>query len=149
MKTYFVNGVEYHSDFDYLTLADILQNARFSPEDSYLISDSGKEYRQPGEKIMLTDGEKFEVKYLRGKATETTIKYEVNGEQQETNQSPLALKTILMNAGRDAGIEPGEVEKFRLENLSTGEKYTDLNELVPISNGDKFAAIYKGATPVA
>ena len=149
MKIYFVNGVECHTDSDHLTPSDILEKAGFSPEESYLVSNSGKEFHQSDEVISLRDGEKFEVKTVRGEFGGITIHYEVNGEQQTTNKNSLSLETILKNAGAGAGINPGEENMFRLENLSTDEKYNDLDKPVPLHDGDKFIAIYEGATPVA
>lgn len=149
MKNYFVDGVEYHTDSDHLTTSDILEKAKISPRENYLVSDSGEEFRQADEMISLRDGEKFEVKIVTEELGEITIHYEVNGEQQTTNKNSLSLETILKNAGAGAGINPGEENMFRLENLSTKEKYSDLDKPVVLHDGDKFIAIYAGPTPVA
>ena len=54
-----------------------------------------------------------------------------------------------MNAGRDAGIDPDDLQNYRLENLATSNRYNEPDELVPVRDGDKFVAIYTGSTPVA
>ena len=77
------------------------------------------------------------------------FRYTVNGEQQTTKQSPTTLKAILENAGRAAGVDPTELQSYRLENIATGDRYNNLEDPVPIHNGDNFVAIYTGATPVA
>ena len=149
MLKYFVDGKEFHSESNQLTLREILQNAGLLSDDSYLVSDSGKEFHQFDETITLNEGEKFEVKRDRSRSDGKPINYEVNGELQTTNESALTVEAILKNAGRKAGIDPNEPEKYRLDNLATDKKYNDPSELVPIHNGDKFVAIYTSVTPVA
>ena len=149
MKSYFVSGVKYHTDSDHLTPSEILEKADYSPKENYLVSNSGKEFRQADEMISLKDGEKFDVKIVRKELGGLTIHYEVNGEQQTTNKNSLSVETILKNAGLGAGINPEEENMFQLENLSTGERHNDLDKPVTLHDGDKFIAIYVGVTAVA
>lgn len=149
MKTYFVAGKRQQTDHNTLAQHQLLDNAGYPSSDYYLISTNGHEYRQPEEQVPIADGEKFEVKPLRHRPVDSQIQYEVNGERQTAQQSPITLKVILDNAGRDAGIDPAEIHSYRLENVTTGDRYSSLDELVPVSNDDSFVAIYTGATPVA
>ena len=47
MKNYFVNGVEYHTDSDHLTLSDILEKADFSPEKVILFPIAARNFINP------------------------------------------------------------------------------------------------------
>ena len=147
--TYFVDGKLQQSDQDTRFQKEILEWAGFAPKQYYLIGENGSEYRHPDDQVPLTDGEKFEVKPLRGTIPSGKIHYEVNGEHQTTETSPVLLRDVLEKAGRKAGIEPDDLERYRLENSDTGARYTELDEPVPIQDGDKFVAIYIGKTPVA
>ena len=149
MITYFVNGKLQQSDQDTLSQKEILERAGFAPEQYYLLSENGSEYRGPDDRVPLKDGEKFEVKPLRGTTPSGVIHYEVNGSPQTTETSPVPLREILEKAGHDAGVGPDNLERYRLENSDTGARYAELDEPVPIRDGDKFVAIYVGASPVA
>lgn len=147
--SYFVDGRLQQSAWDTLSQQEILEKAGYAPAEYYLIDESGAEYRNPQDKVSLKDGEKFEVKPLRGIAPNDVIHYEVNGEHQTAETSPVLLRDILEKAGRKAGIEPNDLERYRLENSNTEAQYTELDEPVPVRDGDKFFAIYIGKTPVA
>lgn len=147
--SYFVDGRLQQSDRDALPQREILEKAGYAEAEYYLIDGGGTEYRSPDDKVLLKDGEKFEVKPLRGAAPSGVIHYKVNGELQTAEDSPVPLRDILEKAGRKAGIEPNDLERYRLENSGTDAKYKGLDELVPIRDGDQFVAIYVGKTPVA
>ena len=147
--SYFVDGRLQQSDRDALSQREILDKAGYAEAEYYLIGGDGAEYRSPDDKVSLKDGEKFEVKPLRGTAPGDVLHYEVNGEHQTAEASPVPLRDILEKAGRKAGIEPNDLERYRLENKDTGAKYAELDEPVPIHDGDQFFAIYVGKTPVA
>lgn len=147
--TYFVNNQPQQSDQSALPQREILAKAGYGAEEYYLIDGSGTEYRAPDAQVPVKDGEKFEVKPLRKTPPHEVIHYEVNGLRQTTETSPLPLQNILERAGRDAGIGSDDLGRYRLENSATGDKYTNLADPVPIHDGDKFVAIYVGATPVA
>ena len=149
MVIYFVNGNQQQSDQNILNQDELLQRAGYSSVDYYVTSENGKEYRRPDDEILISGGEKFFVKPYRGESADTNIVYEVNGESQETTQSPINLETVLRNAGHGAGIDLSDLNNYRLENVITNDRYNNLDELVPINNGDKFIAIYTGSTPVA
>ena len=149
MPTYYVEGKTLQSDEKNLRQKEILEMAGYSPEAYYLVSESGTEYRQPDDQVPIAEGEKFSVKPHREIIGGDVIHYEVNGERQRTNISPVALKIILMNAGREAGVDPNDLQNYRLENIATGDRYNDPDEPVPVREGDKFVAIYTGSTPVA
>ena len=74
--------------------------------------------------------------------------YEVQGEPQETDHE-MTVKEVLENAGTKASIDVNELDNYILEDLNTGKKYENLQDPVPINEGDKFVAIYRGKTPVA
>lgn len=147
--SYFVDGRLQQSDRDALSQREILEKAGYAEAEYYLIGEDGAEYRSPDDKVSLKDREKFEVKPLRGTAPSDVIHYKVNGEHQTAEASPVLLRDILEEAGRKAGIEPNDLERYRLENSDTGAKYAELDERVPIRDGDQFVAIYVGKTPVA
>ena len=149
MITYFVDGKLQQSAQDTLSQKEILERAGFVPEQYYLIGENGSEYRDPDDRVPLKDGEKFEVKPLRGTTPSGVIHYEVNGFPQTTETSPVPLREILEKAGRNAGIGPDDLDRYRLENNDAKTQYTELDEPVPIRDGDKFVAIYIGKTPVA
>ena len=86
MITYFVNGEPQHSDEKILRQREILEKAGYSPEEYYLISENGPEYRQPDEQVPITEGGKFEVKPQREAPSGDLIHYEVNGESQTTKE---------------------------------------------------------------
>ena len=147
--SYFVDGRLQQSDRDALLQREILEKAGYAEAEYYLIGEDGTEYRGPDDKVPLKDGEKFEVKPLRGAAPSGVIHYKVNGEIQTAEDSPIPLRDILEKAGRKAGIEPNDLERYRLENSGTEARYEGLDEPVPIHDGDQFVAIYIGKTPVA
>ena len=149
MTSYFVDGQRQQTDENTLEQHQILEKAGYSSTDYYLVSESGHEYRNPNGQVPISEGEKFQIKPLRVQPAGNVILYEVNGESQTTERSPLTLKVILENAGRGAGVDPADLQSYRLENLATGLRYNNLDDPVPIRTGDKFVAIYTGATPVA
>lgn len=149
MITYFVDGKPQQSERDARFQKEILERAGFAPGRYRLIGENGAEYRRPDERVSLADGEKFEIKPLRETAPSGEIRYAVNGEPQTAAASPVPLREILEQAGREAGIEPDDLERYRLENPATEARYAALDEPVPIRDGDKFVAIYIGKTPVA
>lgn len=149
MITYFVDGRPQQSNQNTLSQQEILEKAGYPKAEYYLIAENGKEYRSPDDQVPIKNEEKFEVKPLRGTTPSGEIHYEVNGLPQTTATSPVPLREILEKAGRDAGIGPDDLERYRLENANTGAQYVELAGLVPINDGDKFVAIYVGSTPVA
>ena len=74
--------------------------------------------------------------------------YEVQGEPQETDHE-MTVKEILEKAGPKASIDVNELDKYILEDMTTGKKYENLQDPVKINEGDKFIANYRGKTPVA
>lgn len=146
---YFVGGRAQQSDRDTLSQRQILEKADYPEAEYYLIGEDGSEYKNPEDQVFIKDGEKFEAKPLRGMAPNAVIHYEVNGERQTAEISPVPLREILEKAGQEAGIGPDNLERYRLENRNTGARYTELDEPVPIHDGEAFVAIYVGATPVA
>ena len=149
MTTYFVNGRPQNTAEKALRQHEILEKAGYSSTKYFLISEKGSEYRQADDQVPIAEGEKFEAKPLRDEPIESIIHYEVNGECQITTLTPVALQIILENAGRDAGIDSDDLKHYRLENVTTGDRYNNLDDLIPVQDGDKFVAIHTGATPVA
>lgn len=75
--------------------------------------------------------------------------YLVNGENQDTTKDELTVKDILKQAGKPASIDTDQIDQYILENINTGEKYSDLSTKVKIEEGESFIAIHSGPTPVA
>lgn len=74
---------------------------------------------------------------------EKTITYFVNGEVQTTTEHKLKVETILSNAG----FKP--VTDYELERDEGHKIFKDLNEEIPIHDGEKFTALFIGTTPVS
>ena len=129
----------------------LLQLAGTSSKDAVLISEDGIEHGNADELIDIRPGERFKTRKLDSseKPVEKPIRYTVNGEVNTTAVNPLSLEAILRNAGPGAAIDVEDVGNYYLENVSDGRKYDNLNDLVTLSDGDKFIAIHVGSTPVA
>ena len=69
--------------------------------------------------------------------------YYVNGEKQTTSDKKLKVETILSNAG----FTP--VSDYDLQRDNGNKIFSDLNEEIPIHDGEKFTALFKGTTPVS
>lgn len=74
---------------------------------------------------------------------EKTITYYVNGEPKTTVHKKLKVETILI----DSGFTPAT--DYELERDNGHKIFTDLNEEIPIHDGEKFTALFKGTTPVS
>ncbi len=72
-----------------------------------------------------------------------TIRYFVNGEDQETDQRKLAVRTILTNAG----MTPAE--QYRLVRDNGNHTFPDLDQEVPLHEGERFTALFQGPTPTS
>ena len=77
------------------------------------------------------------------------IRYEVNGEAQETDKRRLSLEEILRRAGAPAGVDVSQIDSYFLENTADGRRYENLGDLIALEDGDRFLAIHVGKTPVA
>jgi hypothetical protein len=71
------------------------------------------------------------------------IHYSVNGEPQETVDHKLTVTQILTNAGF---TPPGDYELTR---DAGNQVFNDVNEEVPIHEGEKFTATFRGPTPTS
>jgi hypothetical protein len=72
-----------------------------------------------------------------------TIHYTVNAEPQETEHLKLTVRQILVNAG----FQPAE--DYDLTRDNGHHKLPDLDEEVPIHEGESFTATFKGPTPTS
>jgi hypothetical protein len=72
-----------------------------------------------------------------------TITYYVNGESQTTQHHKLTVRTILTNAG----FTPAE--NYRLVRDAGNHTYTNLDEEVPLHEGETFTALFQGPTPTS
>ena len=147
---FFIDDKPFPVRGDQERVSTLLGMAGTSPDEAVLISNDGVEHR--GEELVrVHPGDRFETKIVDAPQQPVTerIRYTVNGEPNTTDVSPLSLEAILREAGAGAAIDVNDIGSYYLENISTGRKYEDLNDLVPIENGDKFVAIHVGRTPVA
>ncbi len=71
------------------------------------------------------------------------IQYTVNGEVQTTTSKDLSVGTILTNAG----FTP--VSEYNLERDEGHKVYSNPDEVIPIHEGEKFTALFKGPTPTS
>ena len=129
----------------------LLQLAGTFSKDAVLVSEEGVEHGNPDELIDIRPDERFKTRKRDSseKPVEKPIRYTVNGEVNTTVVNPLSLEAILRNAGLGAAIDLDDLGSYYLENIADGHKYENLNDLVTISDGDKFLAIHVGSTPVA
>ncbi|HLX56142.1 MAG TPA: hypothetical protein VKR83_03885 [Ktedonobacteraceae bacterium] len=74
---------------------------------------------------------------------EQTITYFVNGESQTTHHRKLTVRSILDSAG----FTPPE--DYRLVRVAGNHTYTNLDEEVPLHEGEKFTALFQGPTPTS
>ena len=147
---FFIDDKPFPVGKDQRRVSTLLDMAGTSPDEAVLISNDGVEHR--GEELVrVHPGDRFETKIVDAPQQPVTerIRYTVNGEPNTTDVSPLSLEAILREAGAGAAIEVEEIGSYYLENITTGHRYEDLNDLVPIENGDTFVAIHVGRTPVA
>jgi hypothetical protein len=73
----------------------------------------------------------------------TTTKYFVNAEVQTTDEHKLTVRQILENAG----FTPAE--QYELIRDQGHHKYPNLDEEVPLRQGEHFTAKFVGVTPVS
>ena len=71
------------------------------------------------------------------------ITYFVNGEAQTTSSHKLTVRQILENAG----FTPAE--EYKLIRDNGHHEYKDLDEEVPLHEGERFTAIFQGPTPTS
>ena len=72
-----------------------------------------------------------------------TTTYFVNSEEQKTAEHKLAVRSIL----EDAGFKPAE--NYDLTRDEGHHTYSDNAEEVPLHEGERFTATFKGPTPVS
>lgn len=124
------------------TVADLLRAASLTVGDAELVTPDGTAHDNPDETIHLGDGDRLTTR-------PTTIRYQVNGEDQTAPSSSMTAGAILKRAGRPASIDVGELDSYYLENLADGRHYDCLSDEVQVHDGDRFIAVHRGATPVA
>ena len=148
---FFINGKPYKLERSPEKVSWLLQVAGTSVDKDVLVSQDGVEHGNPDELIDISPGEHFTTRKrdCAEKPAEKPIRYTVNGEENTTVVNPLSLESILRSAGAGAAIDVGDVGSYYLENIADGRKYENLDDLVTISDGDKFLAIHVGSTPVA
>ena len=148
---FFIDDKPYKLENSPEKVSQLLQLAGTSSDESILISEDGVEHSNPDELIEISPGAHFKTRKKNSsqKPVEKPIHYTVNGEENTTLINPLSLETILQNAGAGAALDVNDLGNYYLENTEDGQKYENLNDLVTISDGDKFLAIHVGSTPVA
>ena len=152
MVHFTINGREFASRESHVTVAWLLQQIGLKPGDAVLErSDTGETWSDPSALVELRERDKFEAKPKRDPTPvpEPRISYTVNGEPQVTEKTPLTVEEILRQAGADAAIDLNQLESYYLDNVRTGARYEDLDDEVPIADGDQFVALHAGRTPVA
>lgn len=74
---------------------------------------------------------------------EKSTTYYVNDVLQTTHEKKLTVGTILTNAN----FIP--VSDYNLVRKNGNKTFTDPDEEIPIHDGEKFVAVFKGTTPVS
>ena len=148
---FFIDGKQYKLERHQEKVSSLLELAGTSVDKAVLVSEDGVEHRDPDELIEVRPDEHFTTRTLNSpeKPVQKPIRYTVNGEENVTVVTPLSLEAILRGAGAGAAIDVGDIGSYYLENIADGRKYENLNDMVPISDGDNFLAIHAGSTPVA
>lgn len=144
---FYIDGKSFKLERSPEKVSTLLLLVRTSVEVAVLVTDDGVEHGNPDELIDISPGEHFTTKKIG--SSEKPISYAVNGEENTTLVNPVSLETILRNAGAGAAIDVNDLGSYYLENTADGHKYENLDDLVTISDGDKFLAIHVGSTPVA
>ncbi len=146
-----INGQEFESPQKRVSVEWLLKLIGWSPKDAQLVREvTGETWSDPSAEVELREGDKFEAKPRRGPLPpESKIHYKVNGEPQVTTKTPMILEEILRRAGADAAIDLNQLGSYYLDNVGTGARYENLDDEVPIVDGDEFVALYAGPTPVA
>ena len=148
---FFIDDKPYKLEHNPAKVSWLLQLVGTSSDETVLISADGVEHDNPDEPIEIQPGDQFKTRKrgVSDKPAQELIRYTVNGEESTTRVSPVLLETILRGAGPGAAIDLDDLGSYYLENTADGRKYENLNELVPVSDGDNFVAIHAGSTPVA
>jgi hypothetical protein len=79
----------------------------------------------------------------QGEGKDKVIHYQVNGEPQETTEHKLTVRQIL----EDAGFKPGV--DYQLTRDNGHHTYANLDEEVPLHDGETFTATFTGPTPTS
>ena len=148
---FFIDGKPYKLEKSPEKVSNLLLLAGTTAEITILVTEDGAEHSNPDELINISPDEHFKTRKRDSseKPVEKPIRYTVNGEENTTLVNPVSLQTILHNAGAGAAIDVNDLGSYYLENTADGRKYEHLDDLVNISDGDKFLAIHVGSTPVA
>ena len=148
---FYIDGKPYKLEHSPISVSTLLHLAGTSIDDTVLVSIDGIEHGDPDELIEIAADDHFKTSKRDDsqKPVGEPIHYTVNGEQNTTLEKPLSLETILRDAGAGAAIDIADLGSYYLENTADGHKYENLDDLVTISDGDKFLAIHVGSTPVA
>lgn len=147
-----INGAKFESQEAEVTVAWLLELVGLQSADAELARPaSGDLWTKPFAHVKLSDGDAFNAKRPGGPPhpAEPEIGYMVNGEPQVAEKTPLTLEEILRRAGGDAAINVDELESYYLDDVRSGVRYENLDDEVPLAEGDRFLALYAGPTPVA
>ena len=144
-----INRREFQSGRSQVSAARLVEMAELDPTRFELVrTTTGETWRDPSALVELRPGDSFEAKG-RGRPVEPAIRYAVNGERQVTKESPLTVGAILRRAGPDAAVDLDQLDDYYLDDVRTGTRYENLDDEVPVADGDQFVALHAGPTPVA
>ncbi len=149
---FFIDGRPYTSANSTVPGEGLLAIAGLSTDQVVLVAADGTRITDPHEDIEVHPGDRFTTEPVDGDShaqLPIEIKYKVNGEPQTTIETRLSVRQILQDAGKAASIDVNQLDSYILENIGTGSKYENLNDIVIISNDDHFLAVHSGKTPVA
>lgn len=133
-----------------LTVAEMLTAAKLSPEEVVLVGPAPSKtvHDDPKQVVKISDQAVFTTQPRKGRG-EKDITIKVNGEEIKTSKSEMTMEEILKAAGKDASVNVQDLTSYFLEHLESGVKYDNLQDLVPLIDGDQFLAVHRGKTPVA
>ncbi len=146
-----LNGKTFESTKEQVSVEWLLQRVGLKSEDAAIFRTGTDEaWTKPSDVVKLREGDDFTAKDRQTPSEPMVgIRYAVNGEAQVASISPLALEEILRRAGADAAIDLNELQSYYLDNVRSGDRYENLDDEVPIVDGDQFVALHAGPTPVA
>ena len=147
---YTINGKEFTTPISKRKVADLLSEVNLTAQEFILISPDKTEHGDPDELISIHNGEAFTTKPKdKGSKDGQVIRYKVNGEELKTTNSQMTVEEILKAAGKPASVDVNDLPSYFLQDLKSEQKYENLTDVVSISEGSQYLAVYRGKVSVA
>ena len=148
---YTINGKGFTTPVPKRKVADLLSEINLTAQEFILVSPDNTEHGNPDELIDIHNGDAFTTKPKKDKGSKgnQVIRYKVNGEELKTTISKMTVEEILKAAGKSASVNVNDLSNYFLQDLKSEHRYENLTDVVSISEGDQYLAVYRGKVPVA